>query len=218
MAQYFTSDFADFGECSGADCGDWTKRYRTDKTWTVSGGDITIPVSSASDWTALTWDDIGADADRDDIELLVKLTTGSSSVSSFALIVRGSGADETATHYVVYVGVSVDALRVYYCSGSDTPVEVASTSKTLDTSTVYWVRFRVNGTTIKAAIWADGGAFSTWDVEADDSTVSGTGWAGLSSYGTSTVGTIHQLGVGTNGDVAPSSGSVALVGYWGINA
>jgi hypothetical protein len=229
VATYFTNDFADFTTCSDADCGDWTKRYRTDQTWTPAD-DIVQAAAPASDWAALTWDDIDADAGRAEIELLCLITSPAVfSARSYPVIVLGSGADESATHYSIALFSS--SFRTYICNGADTPTQIATTATfACSTSTDYWIRFRVSpaNDTIQAKIWrASDSEPSGWSatdqstyaiLSSTNSTLSSAGWVGLANYSAGAAVTYKQFGVGTNGDTAPSSGSATLVGYWGINA
>lgn len=186
------------------DISDWTERYNTTPTWT-GANPLAIPASAANDWSALTWDDIDADGTRADVEILLKYTTNSTVSTSRFLLVRGSGADESATHY--HLSITATLMSVGYCAGSDARTNITSFSFASSASTTYWVRFRVNSTAIKARIWADGGGEpGTWDIDTTDSNVSAAGWVGLCAYGTTSSVNALQIGVGTNGDTAPSSG------------
>jgi hypothetical protein len=219
VATYFTNDFADFSTCSAGNCGDWTERYTTGVGWAVSSGDITTVDAPIGDWSVLSWDDVDGDADRDDIELLALITTSSYTTNgTYPLVVRASGSDESATLYsVVLRTAATTTIRIAYCSDTDTPTNAASVSKTLATSTDYWMRFRITGgspSTIKLKVWSGaigdepttGGAGDGWDISTTDSSgPTGPGWAGLAEYSAAGGFVVKQLGVGTNGDTAPSS-------------
>lgn len=200
MAQYFTDDFADFGT-------DWTVRYNTAAaTWAVSSGDLATGDTGVSgDWCAATWNDIDGDSTRADVEVLA-LWNWPTNTTYYPLIVRASGADESATHYSVMVAGSV--LRVYKCVGADTPTQIGTISRAHTTGVDYWIRLRVNGSSIQCRDWADGsGEPGTWQIDVTDTSVTGVGWVGAALYGagTTTSGALRQLGVGTNGDSAPAS-------------
>lgn len=197
MATYFTDDFADFGT-------DWTERYNTTPTWSVSSGDLTVPAGVTGDWCAVTWNDIDGDTDRDDVEALILITLPAASI--YPIILRASGADESASLYTLRLATT--SFRTYYCNGADTPTQIGSVAASMTAGVDYWVRFRINGTSVRARFWADGGGEpGTWNVDSTDSTVSGAGWSGLSIYTNSGAGaTIKQVGFGTNGDTAPSAG------------
>lgn len=212
MATYFSSDFADSST-------DWTERYNTTPDWAggVSGGDLTIPSGSANDWSAFTWNDVDGDSGRADVDVLLLFTTASSiTTSQRCIIVRGSGADESATHFHFSIGSGNHS--VGYCDASDTRTNLATRSVTYNASTDYWVRFRITGTggttTYKTKVWTGAagdepggaGADSNWDL--NSTTTSGTssaGWVGISTFGATGGNVIKQIGVGTNGDTAPSS-------------
>lgn len=206
MSQYFTGDWADFTTCSGAACGDWTLRYRTSTPFSPANPVVT-PGSGASDWTALTWNDVDGDANRGNVELLFKASL--SATPRHVAIVRGSGADESASLYSIYLGGT--ALRVYYCAGTDTPTQVATVARTHSVGATYWVRFRINGsgpTTVQAKSWT--GLITdepgTWQIDTTDSSgPTAAGWIGPSDYNLGGGATIYQFGVGTNGDSAPDT-------------
>lgn len=214
MATYFSSDFADSST-------DWTERYNTTPDWAggVSGGDLTIPSGAANDWSAFTWNDVDGDSGRADVDVLLLFTTASSiTTSQRCIIVRGSGADESATHFHFSIGSGSHS--VGYCDASDTRTNLATHSVTYNASTDYWVRFRITGTggttTYKTKVWTGAagdepggaGADSNWNL--NSTTTSGTssaGWVGISTFGATGGNVIKQIGVGTNGDTAPSSAS-----------
>jgi hypothetical protein len=204
VATYFTDDFADLGT-------DWTQRYNTGSSWSESGGNVAIPGASTSgDWNALTWNDVDSDADRDEVEILILWSIGTMG-TQYLLVSRGSGADETPSHYSVRITAS--NIRTYKNTGADAPTQVASATKTFSAATDYWIRFRVNGTTIRVRAWADGGSEpGTWDCDSTDSAVTGVGWAGLAQFGPAAGGEVKQLGIGTNGDTAPDSAGSSVTG------
>lgn len=212
MTTYFTDDFADFSTCSAGDCGDWTERYNAGY-WTVSSGDVVYPIGKSNDWTALTWDDLDGDANRDNIELLFKLTTSSSALTATVVpygIARGSGSDEAETHYLF--AARDTGIRVLYCSGSSTQNLIANVLLSLSASTTYWFRFRVNGsgpTSLKLKVWADGDSEpGTWNIDTTDTSgPTAAGWSGPATYGLTNpnLNTLLQIGVGTNGDTAPAA-------------
>lgn len=194
-----------FNDCSSVT--GWSERIKTGRGWASSGGSIEIIAGGSTDWNYLTLDAV-EDGNHANVEILAKYTTPSSlSSARYPLVVRGAGSDESATGYSIRVSSS--AIRIYYCSGSDTPTQVtsATASFTFSTSTTYWIRFRANSTSLKARAWADGGSEpGTWGLDVTDSNVTSAGWNGLSDYSTTTNGgTVDQIGFGTNGDTAPSS-------------
>lgn len=206
MTQYFTGDFADFTTCTGADCGDWTKRIKTTPAWTPANPLVTTQATSL-DWAVLSWDDIDGDANRGNVEVL--FIARSATWPRYIAIVRGAGTDEASAHYAIRAGGTT--LRVDYCNGSDTPTQISSVSKTHNTSTDYWFRFRINGsgpTSVKAKSWS--GLITdepgTWDIDTTDSSgPTAAGWIGFGDYSLGGSVSISQFGVGTNGDSAPDT-------------
>jgi hypothetical protein len=82
---------------------------------------------------------------------------------------------------------------------------VASTSFAWSTNTYYWIRFRLDGTSLKGRIWADGGAEpGTWTLEATDSAIQGAGWLGAFANNTGN-SDFDFLSYATGGLTAPSS-------------
>lgn len=200
MATYFYNDF------SSVPTG-WTERWNTSPTWT-GANPLQIPNGVTGDWIGISVDALDSDADRDDVELLIKFTTPSAIGTQRLFMVRGAGADESATHYHWSHASSLHSIG--YCSGSDTRTNIQSyNAAVFNTSTTYWVRLRVNSNSLRVRAWADGaGEPSTWDIDTTDSNVTGVGWIAIGQGGGNITGpTISQIGIGTNGDTAPASGS-----------
>ena len=200
MTTYFTDDFADFPA-------DWTERIKAPGTWAVTSGDLSIPGAASGDWNVLSWDDLDADGNRANVEVLGIVTM--SGFGRWFTSLRTSGADESTTNYSIYFSSTL--LRVYYCAGADTPVVLASATQAHSASSDYWFRFRLNGaspTTVQAKAWtgAIGDEPGTWDIDTTDSTgPQVAGWIGPAMYSANSTTDIKQFGVGTNGDTAPSA-------------
>jgi hypothetical protein len=119
-------------------------------------------------------------------------------------------------------------IGVRYCAGSDAPTSILSESFTISTSTDYKCRFRINGaspTTVQVKLWLSsvgepsgwtpGSSGTDWIITntATDSTgPQVAGWNGLGSFGTPTGAVIKSLGIGTNGDAAPTSAASGFTG------
>lgn len=207
MAQYFTDDFSDFP-------GAWTERYNAPATgvFSVSGGNLVLPNGRSGDWCARTWDAVGTPTD---VEILVMITPNTTSATSiYPLIVRGGGVDEAPTFWTVEVNTSSGTVRTRGQNGSaDNPLSVGSSFNigALSNATPFWIRLKVSGTGdyyLKA--WLDGQAEpGAWSVSGTDTaqTPATGGWVGLTTFGllSANAVTVHQLGVGTDGDAAPAS-------------
>lgn len=212
MAQYFT-DFSEYA--AGSPPSDWTTRWHGAdgaQTWNVidtppagstGGKAIEHNSNGESNRSMLSWDDIDADANRDDIEILCKMRSDTSDTHILRLLARGSGTDTTENGYVSSTNLGADtAYETAYVNGTgQTPSQAA---KTLNIDTWYWVRYRINGTTVQLRIWEDGTSEpGTWDVDTTRTDISGVGWAGLGGGGLG-IQYFDVFGVGTNGDSAPS--------------
>lgn len=204
MAQYF-DDFESYSTGSrpagyslqwDASSGFTCKTFSSQKTLAKAG------IVSRD---ACSYDAVSSDGNRDNVEVLALVETSSAGSGSqkAGVVCRGSGTGSAETGYAATI-ISSELRLNKYSSGTSTALATTS-GKSLASNTKYWIRLRVNGTSLKARIWADGGSEpGTWDHDTTDSAVSGVGWAGLYTATTSN-DYWYQIGVGTNGDTAPSS-------------
>lgn len=211
MAQYYT-DFSEY--TTDAAPSDWTARWvTTNSTWVVkekagtTGGKCLQHTSIASYRRLLSWNDIDGDADRDDVEILCKFRSSSTSTDQFRFVARASGAAAAENCYYLACPVTSgnDAQFKKYLNGTSSVIgsEIAAA---LVVDTWYWARVRINGVTLKARLWSDGSAEpGTWNIETTDSSISAAGWVGIGNL--TYIGTrdFDVFAVGTNGDAAPSS-------------
>lgn len=210
MAKYFTDDFADWST-------DWTARYNTSTpNWAaaLSSGNIVVPGSTVSDWSANTWNDV-EDSNHAEVEILALISASNLVASQRVFVLRASGADESATH--VHFTIFSSSHSIGYCDASDTRTNIATHSVTYSTNTDYWVRVRISGTgtpTYKTKVWSGaagdepGGVESdtSWNLNSTNTNIpDAAGWVGISFTGVNAATTVKQFGVGTNGDKAPSS-------------
>jgi len=211
VAKYFTNDFADAAT-------DWTERFNTatpDWPAAVSGGDIVCPTGSANDWCAFTWNDI-EDGNHAEVEILALIRSAAFPAFQRCFVLRASGADESATH--VHFSIGASSHSIGYCAGSDTRTNIATHTATYSSATDYWVRVRISGTgtpTYKTKVWSGaagdepGGveADTNWNLNSTDTNIpDSAGWVGVSVNSNVNIDlTVKQIGVGTNGDKAPSS-------------
>lgn len=154
------------------------------------------------------WDDIDADADRDDVEILmrVKLADKGSSGTHLGGWGRGSGTtDLNVTGYVP--AIQPDRwLYTYYDAGSFGEV-APEFLRSWNTSSWYWMRTRMVGNDLRLRVWADGDAEpDLWDIDTPYFLLSAAGVVGLFVFRTGTFD-VDVFSVGTAGDTAPSSGS-----------
>lgn len=188
----------------------WTERWNTSPTWT-GANPLQIPNGVTNDWIGISYDAVDSDGGRADVEILVKFTTPATISSQRIFMLRGSGADETATHY--HFSILSGSHSIGYCSGSDTRTNVQSFTASYSGSTTYWARVGLNSTSIKTRVWADGGGEpGTWDIDTTDSNVAAAGWVAIGQGGGNITGcTISQIGIGTSGDTAPSAAAAGAL-------
>ncbi|MCU0939876.1 MAG: hypothetical protein MUC86_12210 [Burkholderiaceae bacterium] len=202
MATYFR-DFADADGIS-----DFTEvpitSTHTDPAWSIVSSNQVQATSASAHNEALCWDDIDGDADRDDVEILSQCYVDSNTASQRYYCLRTSTSGSSRTGYAVRFRTS--SFDVYRFIGS-TFTQIATASISVSSGTWCWVRFRANGTTIRARYWEDGGSEGgTWNCDTTDSTYSTAGHVGLLKGANTNTQLWRKFGVGTNGDTAPSSG------------
>lgn len=216
MAQY-SIDFS--GETTGAPPANFTERWTAaGETWAVRekaaglGGKTLEHTRTTTARRGFSWDTPGSDTDT---EILVRWqTTAGTSGDQFALMVRGSGAAASETAYIFHntTGNSVRISRIV--AGTITLIGAAVTISTIDSNKFYWLRFRVNGTDLKARIW-DGDHEqepSAWTAERTDANIAGPGWMGVGNNASTGTRDYDDIAVGTAGDSAvfPTSDEVRI--------
>lgn len=206
MAQYFT-DFSEYA--TGVQPSDWTERWHTDADFTVetdagaTGGKRLEAVALAAQRHFLSWDAIDGDADRDDVEILTRFMMSTTAPSSLGVAAaRGSGTDTTENA----LKTELDGQNTYvgkYTAGSYSTIDNNPDSYVADVW--YWLRVRWNGTAVQASRWtgALGDEPGAWEIDTTDTGITGVGWVGLMTWALDAV-YWDLIGVGTNGDSAPS--------------
>ena len=92
-----------------------------------------------------------------------------------------------------------------FVNGSST-FGFASASKVIPSTTLHSVRFSWNGDTgaLKLRVWQTANSEpGTWDIETTDASITASGTVGLFTY--SVEYTVRAVGIGTDGDAAPTS-------------
>jgi hypothetical protein len=202
MAQYF-HDFAD--GITG-----WTQRTlttgHTAPAWSVVSTDQLQATSTANRNEMLAWDSIDADADRDDVEVLVQVKVSSTARHWIAVRIVGSGSTDG---YVLALGTTEMQFRRIE-GGAFLTLATASVSFSADD----WVnlRFRINGTAAYGRAWADGDSEpGTWDIDGTAATAyTAAGYVGPAKHSDTSTQLWRYFGVGTNGDSAPASAGGGL--------
>lgn len=219
MAIYFT-DFSEY--TTGVQPSDWTERWvTTDSTWTKEddggtgalGGARLQHVATVDGRRLLSWDDIDADADRDNSEVLARVRSNSTSAAQNTIVIRGSGAAGSENGYQIRFrdGTALDLFKlvagVATQIGTDIPF-------TWIAQKWYWVRFRVNGSDLKIKVW-DGDHEqepAAWNRETTDTAITGDGWVGFGAFESTGTRSYDDIAIGTNGDTAafPTSDDVRV--------
>lgn len=223
MSKYFTA-WDNFSiDTIGTDVAGWTERGSTGPNSQAPAYGTPcfkkryLALKSSSSATpmrsALSWDAIDADANRDDVDMVSAFSYDAATVSQLWLYARGVGGAATAPDEC-YMGIvdkstGTNNLIIARRNAATTITTIATASLTLAAGKNYFIRFRVNGTALKLRVWdaalGRAGEPSTWNLETTDATWSAAGWVGL---GMNNAGVADQvapfnfLAVGTNGDSA----------------
>ncbi len=151
-------------------------------------------------------DAVDGDANRANVELLVRFQLNEAlGDHQFGVCGRasGTGTDETAYEAMTYETsagqMQVRLLRVVDGAGVFIAQSVPFVVERL--SQWNYMRFRINGSDLKAKIWSINDHEPVdWSVEATDTNITGVGWSGLWGFRNSGDTSCDFLSIGTNGD------------------
>lgn len=215
MAVYTIS----FGtDTTGAAPTGWTNRWTsTGATWLVradapsTAGKYLEFARTTTARRLLAYDAVDSDSGRDNAEIFARFRSDAmTSGGQFYLIARGSGAAATETGYVFFHNSSTTIGILKLVSGTATTL----TTVTIPTPTnniYYGLRFRVNGTALKAKMWNQTDPEpSAWNIEITDASITGTGYAGIGNNAATGIHRWDDVAFGTSGDTAafPASAEV----------
>lgn len=218
MAQHFT-DFSGYSTGSFPQSGDpWTVHnpnsishtFEIQSNQDATGGQLLYATSTGEGVIALEWDDVSAGSE---IEVYVRLRSPTGSEHTQRPASRlGSGPVAYFADVSVNTGAPAD-LELALDGGSGfTSLAVGATSEELDDFSFYNVRIRSESDdTHQAWAWQSGSEPESPAAEATDSTLSsGTAglWFNFSEFFQREF-EIDVIGVGTNGDAAPTSEPVS---------
>jgi len=196
---------------------DWTARWVTTTTnWltrskaSTEGGKVLENTGTGTARHLVTWDSIDADANRANVEILARVRPSGSSVELPFPTVRGSGAAAAENGYSLKFDTSGQTYQLQKFVAGVNSLLGTAVSFIPVANTWYYIRFRVNSTTLQARVWKDGQVEpTTWSVTATDSAVSAAGWVGIGNNNPTGTRDIDWFSVGTNGDTAPLTTNTA---------
>lgn len=197
---------------------DWTARWVTaSNTWaarskaSVEGGKTLENTGTVDGRHLLSWNTVDADSGRADVEVLARMRSSSTSAGQLRLTVRGSGAAASEAGYSVELcSSSASNMRISKLVAGTQTLIGTDYAFTFAANTWYYVRFRANGTALKARVWADGAVEPTsWHLEVTDSSITAAGWIGASNIESTGTRDWDWFSIGTSGDTAPLATSAA---------
>lgn len=199
------------GYSTGSQPSDWTAQWTTTgQTWAVREDASAIRgkwLEHTRTTTArrlLSWDTPAGGSDQN-TELLVRFRTSSfTSADQFWLTLRGAGSAGSESGYVFRNTSSTQIVISLLSAGTLSTIGSAVTIPTLNSNEWYWLRFRVNGSDIKAKIWAGEheNEPSAWNIERTDVVLGVAGWFGVGNAATTGTRLYDAVAVGTDGDTA----------------
>ena len=156
-----------------------------------------------------TWDAVDTDANRDNLEILVRFKGNSLSVTenTARLFGRGSGPNDDPIGYVLgLAGLHSNARKRIIKYFNQSFSDLLSETWAGVAQNEWWlVRAQYTGTTLRFRAWLDGTTEpTTWDLSTTDSDIASAGWVGLFIFDAGYETHVDWFSVGTNGDAAPA--------------
>lgn len=176
-----STDFSEYS--TGVAPSDWTPRWVTSGvTYTVEefeGANVLQAAVAANGRHAISWDE--ADAAENDIEVLAKVRFASdlsANQTGPRIVIRGGGSATTEDGYTEQLREQPDQAEVLKVV-SGTFSAIGSSPGSVQADQWYWLRMRVEGTSIKAKRWVDGDSEpGMWNIDETDASLS-SGWIGF---------------------------------------
>lgn len=208
MAVYTIS----FGtDTTGAAPTGWTSRWvTTGETWLVradapsTAGKYLEFARTTTNPRLLAYNAIDSDSGRDNAEVFARFnSTGLTEAYQIWAIVRGSGSGATGSGYILTTLNATSIAILKLVSGTVTTLATLSVP-TMVNGAYYSLRFRVNGTALKAKVWKGqtDPEPAAWNIEITDSAITGTGYAGIGNWSNFGVVRWDDVAFGTSGDTA----------------
>lgn len=186
----------------------WSPKWNT-PTWSVidESGDKLVHMNAASPasrWAAI-YDAGDSDAARADIDIIVKFRASAIATASLAgIVVRASGTSSADSAGYACVMYGPDRLRINkYVGGVTTAINTTDSGPAFASGGWYFMRFRVNGTTLQAKIWSGvvGDQPAEWLIEITDASVTAAGSFGFFATGAAVTYDFAEIAMATGGDV-----------------
>lgn len=197
MAKHFT-DFSEYPV--GPAPSGWTQWWGANPFEVGVGNILRLYEVSGYPRSAIAWDDVPESVDQ---EILVKYDPRSTNILILSLRSAGTTSRDG---YVLFVRNDNNVLDLRR-SLANHELTLGTAAFTVNNDTDYWVRFRVEGSTIKAKAWADGTAEpGTWTLERTNTELTSAGrmQVGMSG-GTTDFAAIYQVGFASGGEDAPAT-------------
>jgi hypothetical protein len=211
MTQFYT-DFSNY--TTGQQPSDWTERWNaTSSDWLVksvagtTGGKVLEHTSTTGARRLITWNTVD---NSSDVEILVKVRalTISSTVEPMRIYIRASGSQGSENAYFASL-YSNQMSFSKYVNNATTSLVVSPIAHTPQANAWYYFRLRATGTSISLKIWLESNIEPTdWIYTVIDSSLN-SGWVGVGAFNIN-IAQFDFIGVGTNGDSAPSQPSVSI--------
>lgn len=160
--------------------------------------------TTASSRRAILWDDAGTSATIQEVLAKVRSDTlGTSAIGGPGVVLRASGGASSETGYSFNMPSDAKLEVSSFASGT-AGFGFATAAGSTSTATWYWIRARVNGSTIQARRWADGDAEpGTWDIDTTNTAIEDAGGLGFTGGAVTGNADCDFFSYGLAGDAAP---------------
>lgn len=203
--------FTDFSEYTlGTKPDDWTEQWNDNSNTheiLLSANDehYFAYAPGSSSLSSIAWDKL-TPINTTDSEIYFKgRVTSQPQGALLSTIHRGTGTVGSETGYIIGLrGVSGGVNLEIGKKINGTSTKLTSTNLSLDATSLYHQRSRIDGDVLKVKIWQDSDPEpSEWTLETTDAEIIDDGFVGLYSYMSTSDGYVYDYGVGTGGMRAP---------------
>lgn len=173
----------------------------------ISGKRANIVKTTSDGYRLVRWDRVGSVSDTEILALLhlVQDPAGTDTTTGQMTARAASDGDP----YYVCLPVEVSSSKKFEIGegdGAGGGARLGNVSKSWDTTNLWWIRFRLVGSSIKGKMWQYQTAeATTWELDFTDATVA-SGYVGLGMFYTDANYAVLWYSVATDGATAPSPG------------